>query len=468
MRKYSKYKDTVDWIKELPSDWSAIKFKYIANIETGSTPPKADNSNYEGGDVLFIKPDELNGFIPIVDSKEKITKKALENSRLIKEFSLLTCAIGTIGKFGIAGTDCITNQQINSFTFNPKKVNPKFGIYSFIASEDEQWKNSTTNVVAIINKTSQSRISIPYPTLSEQNTIVHFLDYKTAQIDSFIANRQKQIELLKEQRSSIIDKAILHGLNRTDEVNKFDNIFVKQLPVNWKLSSVRREIMAQNFEQQDGNHGELHPVASDYVDEGIPFVLASDVNNFEVDLIRCKKIPKRIAEKLRIGFSKTGDILLTHKGTVGRVGICDTKEYPYIILTPQVTYYRIKRDYLPKYIFWQFQSNVFIEQLKLLSGGGSTRDYIGLVAQRDLKIIKPPIPEQIEIVEHIDNETQRLDNLISKYQKQIDLMQEYRTSLISQAVTGKIDVRDWKPKVKEYSIEQPSTMMVAEKSTQLE
>ncbi len=213
MKKYPKYKDTVDWIKELPSDWIAIKFKYIANIETGSTPPKADNSNYDGGDVLFVKPDELNGFIPIVDSKEKITKKALENSRLIKEFSLLTCAIGTIGKFGIAGSDCITNQQINSFTFNPKKVNPKFGIWSFIASEDEQWKNSTTNVVAIINKTSQSRISIPYPTLSEQNTIVHFLDYKTSQIDSFISNRLKQIELLKEQKAGIINKAVTKGIN---------------------------------------------------------------------------------------------------------------------------------------------------------------------------------------------------------------------------------------------------------------
>ena len=165
MKKYPKYKECSDWIREIPSEWVAIKYKFVANVETGSTPTKADNTNYEGGDILFVKPDELNGFTPILDSKEKITKKALENSRLIREFSLLTCAIGTIGKFGIAGTDCITNQQINSFTFNPKKINPKFGIYSFIASEDEQWKNSTTNVVAIINKTSQSRIYIPYPSL---------------------------------------------------------------------------------------------------------------------------------------------------------------------------------------------------------------------------------------------------------------------------------------------------------------
>ncbi|MDD2995759.1 MAG: restriction endonuclease subunit S [Paludibacter sp.] len=466
MRKYPTYKPSgVEWLGEVPLDWELWKVSRLyKKIGSGTTPKAGNPEFYENGTIPWVNTGDLNdGYIS--DCSNYITQKAFDEHSALKindAGTLLVAMYGaTIGKIAITKFAACTNQACCSLA-ESKLIDTKFAFYWFIANKENVVNLSYGGGQPNISQDIIRGLKIPICKIEDQHSIVRFLDYKTAQIDSFITNRQKQIELLKEQRSSIIDKAILHGLNRTDEVYKFDNIFVKQLPVNWKLSSVRREIMAQNFEQQDGNHGELHPVASDYVDEGIPFVLASDVNNFEVDLIRCKKIPKRIAEKLRIGFSKTGDILLTHKGTVGRVGICDTKEYPYIILTPQVTYYRIKRDYLPKYIFWQFQSNVFTEQLKLLSGGGSTRDYIGLVAQRDLRIIKPPISEQIEIVEYLDNETKRLDNLISKYQKQIELMQEYRTSLISQAVTGKIDVRDWKPKIKEYSIEKPDNLLVAE------
>ncbi|MFZ1515440.1 MAG: restriction endonuclease subunit S, partial [Saprospiraceae bacterium] len=428
MKKYPKYKESgVDWLGEIPSEWEPIKLKYLMLIKNGeglNSDKIKEEGEFEviGGNGVLGYTDRFN----------------VEGT---------TIAIGRVG--AKCGNVHFIKRKVfvndNAMIVKTrKKTNAEF--LALILDIMNLNNLSTSTAQPLLTSTSIKNQFVTIGNKVEQHAIVRFLDYKTGQIDSFIANRQKQIELLKEQRNSIIDKAILFGLNDKVTFKEYDNIFVKKLPIKWKLSSVRRELMSQNIEQQDGNHGELHPVATDYVDNGIPFVLASDVNNFEVDLLRCKKIPEKIAENLRIGFSKTGDILLTHKGTIGRVGICDTKEYSYIILTPQVTYYRIKRDFIPKFIFYQFQSNVFNEQLKLLSGGGSTRDYVGIVAQRELKLIKPPIDEQIAIVKQIDIETGKLDTLISKYQKQIDLMQEYRTSLISQAVTGKIDVREWQPK----------------------
>lgn len=439
MKKYPKYKASVDWIREIPSEWAAIKYKFVANIETGSTPPKADNSNYEGGDVLFVKPDELNGFNPIVDSKEKITKKALENSRLIKEFSLLTCAIGTIGKFGIAGIDCITNQQINSFTFNPKKINPKFGIYSFIASEDEQWKNSTTNVVAIINKTSQSRIFIPYPTLPEQHAIVRFLDYKTGEIDSFIANRQKQIELLKEQKAGIINKAVTKGINPNAKMKDSGIEWIGDVPEHWEIWKIKHTSYVKGRIGWDGLRSD------EFFEKEYAFlVTGTDFIEGKVNWKTCYQITKeRYLQDKHIQL-KEDDLLITKDGTIGKTAVVKGL-VGYASLNSGVFVVRPLRKYISDYLYFILNSNLFTQFINITTTGTT----ILHLYQNIFEIFEftiPPIEEQYSIVNYINEESKIIDLLISKYQKQIDLMQEYRTSLISQAVTGKIDVREWKPK----------------------
>ena len=98
-------------------------------------------------------------------------------------------------------------------------------------------------------------------------------------------------------------------------------------------------------EIQDGNHGELHPKASEYVDDGIPFVMASDLKDGRLNLEEAKKLRKSRTDRLRIGFARAGDVLLTHKGTVGLVAIVP-EIVDYVMLTPQVTYYRVNADKL--------------------------------------------------------------------------------------------------------------------------
>jgi type I restriction enzyme S subunit len=150
------------------------------------------------------------------------------------------------------------------------------------------------------------------------------------------------------------------------------------------------------FPIDDGNHGSIHPKVSDYVSEGIPFLMASDLLNSRADLRGCAFLSSDQVEVLRKGFARNGDVLLTHKGTVGRTAIlkgCDDKG---AILSPQVTYYRVKdhSKLNPDYLRWYFDSNQFQLLFATWAGAGSTRAYLGITAQRDLPVFLPSIEAQ--------------------------------------------------------------------------
>jgi type I restriction enzyme S subunit len=138
---------------------------------------------------------------------------------------------------------------------------------------------------------------------------------------------------------------------------------------------------------QDGNHGEKHPKANDYVSNGIPFIMANNLKNGIVDLTGSNKISENQASQLRIGFSVKDDVLLTHKGTVGNVAIVpDIK--PYIMLTPQVTYYRTNGKSLHNiYLKYAFCEPMFQARLHSVSMQ-ATRPYIGIRAQRNLSFFR--------------------------------------------------------------------------------
>ena len=168
-------------------------------------------------------------------------------------------------------------------------------------------------------------------------------------------------------------------------------------------------------EPMDGNHGELHPKASDYVDDGIPFLMANDIDGV-VDLVNCHHISQEQAETLRKGFSIKDDVLITHKASIGRTAIMPDLRTSYAVLTPQVTYYRILRpDILNNsYLKYYFDSPYFQYTIKNRAGAGSTRAYIGIQQQHDLPIVYPPFSEQMKVVNVLDP----IENKIRNNKKQ--------------------------------------------------
>ena len=171
---------------------------------------------------------------------------------------------------------------------------------------------------------------------------------------------------------------------------------------------------------QDGNHGEIHPTAADYVKSGIPFVMASDLNENQLDLKRCKFITEGTALGLRKGFARTGDVLLTHKGSLGLTDVVGPIDAPFLMLTPQVTYYRPDPNRLDSHFLrYVFRSPEFQGQMVSLSREG-TRPYIGITAQRDLQILMPELDSQRRIASVLKS----YDDLIATNQQRINLLEE--------------------------------------------
>ena len=165
----------------------------------------------------------------------------------------------------------------------------------------------------------------------------------------------------------------------------------------WKVYSVQELIDLDMLEEpMDGNHGGIHPKSSDYVSSGVPFIMANNLSNGKVDYDNCAFISEQQATTLRKGFAHPGDVLLTHKATIGRTAIVGD-EYDTIILTPQVTYYRVKHGISNRYLKYYFDSSKFQQTLSNWAGSGSTRAYLGITAQRKLPIVLPPMETQEKI-----------------------------------------------------------------------
>jgi len=198
------------------------------------------------------------------------------------------------------------------------------------------------------------------------------------------------------------------------------------IPSKWNLLSINDLVEKDIIEKPlDGNHGGIHPKGSDFVNEGIPFVMASDINNGKVDLLNCKFITKKQADSLQKGFAITGDVLLTHKASLGRTAIVGDIETPYIMLTPQVTYYRVKNyDKLNNnYLKYFFDTPAFQDTLINHGDSGSTRAYVGITAQRDLPVILPPIDTQKAIATVLSSLDDKID-LLHRQNKTLEAMAE--------------------------------------------
>jgi type I restriction enzyme S subunit len=182
---------------------------------------------------------------------------------------------------------------------------------------------------------------------------------------------------------------------------------------------------------QDGNHGEKHPKASDYVPEGVPFVMASDLKGGEVDFANCSKIPEVLARTLRIGFAKSGDILLSHKGTVGEVSRLGTLATDFVMLTPQVTYYRVvdQSRLAPDWLYFSFKTPGFKRLLEQY-GKQSTRAYVGITTQRELSIPVAVTQDQTQII----SELIAAEKAVSTAALRASAISELRQRLLAEAL----------------------------------
>lgn len=256
------------------------------------------------------------------------------------------------------------------------------------------------------------RIKIPVPDIEKQRSIVKVYQTMTDRI----ALKKKINENLVKQCYCVLHKQYIEDLNN-------GNVWVKYTV---------HDLIDKGFIEppMDGNHGEIHPKASDYVASGVPFIMANDLCDGFVDLTQCSFITEKQAKSLRKGFAKPKDVLLTHKATLGRVAIVP-ENCNYIVLTPQVTYYRIKKGLSNVYLRYYFDSSYFQSMLESFAAGGSTRAYIGITKQHELPIYLPCESS----METITKALEKIEKVRCVNQSEIQQLNEVRSTLLSKILS---------------------------------
>jgi type I restriction enzyme S subunit len=275
----------------------------------------------------------------------------------------------------------------------------------------------------------------PLPCLPEQRAIAAFLDRETTKIDGLVARKQRLIELLQEKRTALITCAVTRGLDPNVPMKDSGVEWLGEIPAHWEINRIKD---LSRF-VTSGSRG----WAEHYSDEGALFLRIGNLRTASVDLDlsdvqRVTPPPGAESERTRV---RVGDVLISITALIGAVGVVP-EEVVTGFVNQHLALVRISnRQVRPRWLGYCVLSRVGQEQLRAELYGG-TKDGLNLDDIRSLTILLPPTDEQDRLTKFLDDAARQIDVLISKIVEAIDRLKEFRTALISTAVTGKIDVRE--------------------------
>jgi type I restriction enzyme S subunit len=277
---------------------------------------------------------------------------------------------------------------------------------------------------------------IPVPPQDEQEQIAKFLDFKLAKLDRFIEKKRQLIALLNEQKTAIINNAVTKGINPGAEMKESGILWTDIIPQNYSIEGFNKKVFLKHGFQFRDNH---------FSEEGIKVVKISQLSpNGFLDLSNANFVPQDYLEQFKGVLINDGDILMALTGgTIGKIIRANINGESLFQNYRVGNFIPINNSLTKDYLYWQLKSE-FIQSQMRFHVRETGQPNIGKSDFRKIFIVVPPINEQHEIVNHIHKELGKIDLTISKIEKEISLTEEYRTALISEAVTGKIDVRNYK------------------------
>jgi type I restriction enzyme S subunit len=443
---YQKYKDSgVVWLGDIPEHWEVKRLKFICTkVQTGTTPPTTQGEYYTEGNLNWFAPSDFkDGQILLKESIKKLNIQALED-RIVKHIpkgSVLIVGIGaTLGKVGLLEIDAASNQQINAIFLN-KNNNSKFIAYHLFISQEIMKVISNSTTLGILNQEKTKLIPLTFPPLNEQEKIAQFLDYKTKQIDELIKKKETLIEKLDEKRTAIISHAVTKGLDSSVPMKDSGIEWLGDIPKHWKRGVKLLQLAEEKQHSFVNGPFGSDLLTSELKDEGIPVIYSGDVKPHKFFRKSDKYVTEEKASQLNFCRVDSGDLLLAKVGDPPG----DAAIYPYSIESGIVTQdvVRIKidrRKAIPEYISLLINSQAGRFIIKLISVE-ATRSRFSLGDFKGIRFFIAPLQEQAEISQYGEKILLEIGKQQETISKAIELLKEYRTSLITNAVTGKIDVR---------------------------
>lgn len=409
----------------------------------GATP-KSSNQEYWDGTIPWATPDDLGdvGNDTLFETDRFITEDGLNScgTTLVPTGSIILSTRAPIGHLAIAGCQMCTNQGCRSLVFKLPD-DKKYFYYQLIAEKEELQSRGEGTTFKELALPKLKDVWLYHPPYQEQQIIARFLDHKTALIDQYIANKKKQIKLLEKLRTAIISEAVTQGLNPDVEMKDSGVEWCSTIPAHWKLERFR-------YFLDGGTQNGLYKAASFSNVSGVPMISMGEAFSGRViERLGVESFTLTGKEKEDYGL-EAGDLLFARRSLVFEgSGKCSMvgRGAKGSVFESSIIRVRVKdKRTLAKFALC-FMGSVAGRFQMLQNTKQVTISGIDSFAIKDFVYIDLPINEQEAIVRHIEKQGLKIDSSIEKVNEQIVAIERLRASLISEAVTGKIDVRDFKP-----------------------
>lgn len=423
MRKYEKYKDIgLPWYPHgIPSHWNIMRHKNVL-----AEHKELVGKNEKQYTLLSLT---LKGVI-IRDLSEGKGKFAKDYDKyvVVDPGDFIFCLFDVDETPRTVGLSKHHGMITGAYdVFKPHDINSEYFYYYYLSLDNAKaLKPLYSGLRKVIPFPSFMAIKFPVPPRREQDQIVRYLDWQISKINHMIHGLQKQIKLLEERKVTLINNAVTKGIDPTVPVQNIPSCWMGSIPAHWKMIPSKRVFVEGKERRRDGD--------------------VSATASQKYGIISQEEYMRREGRRIVVANQgldnwkhvDPGNFVISLRSFQGGIELCEITgcvTWHYVVLLPQ-------EMVCTQYFKWLLKSKSYIKALQGTSEfirDGQDLRYSNFV-KVDLPLI--PLEEQKAIADYINVEVAKIDNVLPSFQKEIDLLREYRTRLISDVVTGQIDVRD--------------------------
>lgn len=430
-RPYPEYRDTgVEWLGKIPAHWKVKRLKYLATMND-EVLPESTGPNTE---LNYVDIGSVDSVVGITTKEPFIFEKAPSRARrIVRDGDVIISTVRTYLR-AIAAIESPEPNLIVSTGFavvRPRQLQNSFASYALRAPEfvERVVAHSVGVSYPAINANELSCFAIAYPKPDEQRLIATFLDRETAKIDALVAKKERLIELLQEKRTALITRAVTRGLHPNVPTKDSGVAWLGEIPAHWEVKKV-----TWLFRIGSGTTPRSEEPA--YYGGQTPWVTTSELRESLVTETEKNVTAKAFRDYTSLKLHPAGSIAVAMYGaTIGRLGVLGVPA----TVNQACCVFSHPRNVNPWYWFYWLQMR---RPYLIALGYGGGQPNLSQQLLSSIRASIPPRNEQNEIVEHLDAQAAMIDLAIAKIRHVIYLLDEYRTALISAAVTGKIDVQN--------------------------
>ncbi|MBY6836773.1 restriction endonuclease subunit S [Clostridium botulinum] len=406
----------VEWIGEIPEDWSIKKLKFVANIKSGEGI--TNNELSENGEFEVFGGNGVMG---------RCNKYNVECSRLI---------IGRVG--ALCGNVRYVTQKAyvsDNALILDLKDREIYKFYYYLLHGANLGRLNTSNAQPLITGTKVLNLYIPNINMKSQFKIAAFLDKKCTKIDQTIEKEKQVIEKLKEYKQSVITEAVTKGLNPDAPMKDSGVEWIGEIPEHWRIIKVKHVC------NLSGRIGWQGLTSAEYKEEGPYLITGTDFKKGVIDWNTCVHITEERYEEAKQIQIKNNDLLITKDGTIGKVAIVSNLEEKASLNGGVLLIRPIKPNiYITRFMYYILLSRVFWMWFESTKTGNSTIIHLYQEKFKEFSYTLPLIDEQQQIADYLDKKCSAIDKIILTKEKIIEKLTEYKKSLIYECVTGKKEV----------------------------